>query len=334
MARDLSEPIKKLEFVIQKDDAGSRLDHFLSDRVSWRSRSDLQDRIRTGTVRLNDRPAKAAQKLRAGDVVTIHVRPDDIPDQDPAAIPVDIVFEDDTMIVVNKQAGLVVHPTGAHVYDTLMNALWLRDKRAGRVPDLHVVHRLDQDTSGILAVARTLESKALLQEQFESREPRKSYLALCEGVVARDSDDIDLPIGRDEVAEIRIKMRTGPGLQPSLTSFEVVERFAAHTLVRAFPHTGRQHQIRVHLAAIGHPIVCDPLYGDPRALAVLQDGAPIDILARHGLHASTLDIRHPTTHAEQRFEAPLAADIRAVLIALRSAARLLKTVDRHAGRWG
>lgn len=330
MAKDLSHIVDRVTFTVGDGEDGMRIDHFLAEKVAWRSRTELQERVKSGIVKLNDQAIKPSHRVKKGDSVVIFVRPRDLPNQNPADIPIEIIYEDDAIVVVHKQAGLMVHPAGLHVYDTLMNALWLRYKSMPNATEPHVVHRLDKDTSGVLVVARTAEAKQRLQRHFEDRGPKKSYLALCAGVVKDDAGTIDLPMDRDEKAAIKLKMAVLPGGMPSLTTYEVVERFAAHTLVRAEPHTGRQHQIRVHLAAIGHPILVDALYGDPRSVGK-ADGT--ELLLRQGLHAERLSFDHPMTRQRCTFTAPLAKDMAAVVDHLRTGAPLAALIDRQSQKW-
>jgi 23S rRNA pseudouridine1911/1915/1917 synthase len=330
MPKDLSEIVDKVVFKVDAEDAGARLDHFLADKVGWRSRTELQERIKSGTVTLNGAPAKVSQRVRKGDAVVIAVAPRDVGDQDPGAIALEILYEDDAIVVLAKQAGLVVHPTGIHVYDTLMSALWLRYRETPGAGEPHVVHRLDRNTSGVIAVARTAAAKQALQRQFEKRAPKKSYLAICDGVVETAGGEIDAPLARDSRSEIKLKMCVDPGGAPSRTSYEVIERFARHTLVRARPLTGRQHQIRVHLGSIGHPVLCDPLYGDPRSLGT---AGGLEILARQALHAESLEIEHPSTRELMVFTAPLTPDMGALLDALRRGERILHLGDQQSARW-
>ena len=334
MSRDLSQFIEAVELSAGIQDDGLRLDHFLVDKIFWRSRTDIQTRIRQDRVLVNDDRAKPATRMRPGDLVRVLVSPEDLPDQDPAKIELDVLAEDRDIVVLNKQPGLIVHPIGRHVYDTLMNALHLRYRLNGEA-DLgvlpHVVHRLDRDTSGVIVVAKNSDAKQFIQREFEQRSPRKEYLAIVEGLVEDDAGVIDLAIGSDEDARVRLAMKVRPDGLPSRTDFEVLERFAAHSLVRAIPKTGRQHQIRVHLAARGHPLLADPLYGDPHDLGSDPDG--VVLLGRHALHAERLHLRHPATGAIDDWTADLAGDMAAILGALREGRTLCRLGDRQSSRW-
>jgi 23S rRNA pseudouridine1911/1915/1917 synthase len=305
------------------EEKGLRLDTFLSMRVTWRSRNDLQRRIHDLKVLLDGRPPRKSARLQPGQTVTVFV------DEGPATlevpvdrIPLRILHEDAALVAIDKAAGTVVHPVGRHVMDTGINALHARAKARGELAAApRIVHRLDRDTSGVLVLAKDAEARRILGADFENRRVEKSYLALVEGHVVATHGTIDLPIGPDSESEIRLKMACRPDGRASSTVFEVVSRHCGFTLVRCFPRTGRQHQIRVHLAALGHPILCDHLYG--RAAPLLASdldpghGDPDRvILARQALHAESLTFRHPVTGESMHLEVPLAPDLEAVCRAM------------------
>ncbi len=332
--RDLSVPLDRFVFRVEDEEAGLRLDHALMDRIHWRSRNDLQARVRTGGVLVNGRPTKASRRLRAGDEIAVLIRPEDLPDQDPARVPLDVLHEDDHVIVLDKAAGVLVHPIGRHVLDTLVNALWLRFKRSGEAAsgvEPHVVQRLDRNTSGVLVLAKTKAAKIALQDVFERRLARKSYLAWVEGTPTTDTGSIRAPLARDREGEIRIRMRVDPSGAPSRTDFEVLERHDDASLVRFHLHTGRQHQIRVHAAHMGHPLLADPLYGDPRDVGVDGDAEPR--LCRQALHAERLVLPHPSGRGELDLSAPLPEDLSAMGDGLREGRRLRRFEDRQSGAW-
>ena len=333
MAKDLSRYLEKVELPVAPDEVGLRLDHFLVGKIFWRSRSDLQQRIKAGKVLLNDRPGKASSKLAAGDLVVVLVGPEDLPDQDPESVELEVLHENADVIVLNKQPGVLVHPIGRHVYDTIMNALYLRYRLSGeaeRGVEPHVVHRLDRDTSGVLVVAKSFPAKQALQDEFQSRRPGKDYLALVAGRVEAGSGVAEEPIGSDDESEIRLKMKVRADGLPSRSEWQVVERFADATLLRVRIMTGRQHQIRVHLEHLGHPILCDPLYGDPRSLGALGGE---ELLERQALHAERLEIRLPGEEKARVFEAGLPADMAAILSELRAGRALIPGRDVQSGRW-
>ena len=330
MARDLSKFLEEVRFTASPEDAHLRLDHFLVDKIFWRSRRDLQERIRKGRVLLRGARSKPSARLRPGDEILVLVSPSDLPDQDPRSIDIFPVLENDQIIVVNKQPGVLVHPTGRHVYDTLMNALHLRCKEQGLQEEIHVVHRLDRNTSGILVFAKNQEAKKKLQHHFESAHPRKEYLAVVEGIVASESGTVAEPIGPDDKAEIRLKMCVRPDGLPSLTHWRVEKVFAKHTLLRVRIETGRQHQIRVHLSHLGHPVLCDPLYGDPRSVG-LPGEEPI--LERQALHAELLEMELPGIAGVTLCRAPLPRDMEKVLAVLKAGETLLPGRDVQSARW-
>lgn len=335
MPKDLSQFLEEVRLPVGRDASGERLDLFLTDKIFWRSRTDLQNRIKRGKVLVNERRAKPSTRLQTGDEVCVIVEPSDLPDQDPAKIALDILHEEAGFVVVAKQAGLVVHPTGRHVYDTLMNALFLRYRENGETEEgvePHVVHRLDRDTSGVICVAKNFAVKKNVSEQFEARTPRKGYLALVEGRFPEDPVDCNAPIARDLKAEIKLKMCVQEDGLASHTRFEVVENFREHALVRCLPKTGRQHQIRVHLAHLGHAILCDPLYGDPRSLGFDAEAEPL--LERQALHAETLSLLHPEKANETiSFRAPLPPDMSAMAEGLRGDGHLVFLRDVQSQRW-
>ena len=334
MVHDPSRPLERVRIVVGSDDEGLRLDHFLMDRVSWRSRTELQGRVRKGQILVNGAVVKAATRLRAGDEVLLIVQKQDLPDQDPSTIDLCILHEDEDLVVLNKQPGLIVHPTGGHVLDTIISALFLRYRLMGEaardvVPQ--VVHRLDRNTSGVLVLAKSAAAKRVLQEQFEGRRPEKRYVAVVAGGPAADTGEIDAPLTRDLFGEIKIRMKVAADGLPSRTGFEVVERFADSSLVRCRLFTGRQHQIRVHCAHAGFPLHADPLYGDPRDVGFHEDEGPV--LRRQALHAESMEIEHPRTGATIRFFAPLPEDLDRFIAGLRAGRRVAHFDDHQSATW-
>ncbi|HGY92824.1 MAG TPA: RluA family pseudouridine synthase [Planctomycetes bacterium] len=332
--RDLSLPLKRFVFRVEDEEDGLRLDHALMDRIHWRSRSDLQARIRRGGVLVNEQPAKASRRLQTGDEIAVLIRPEDLPDQDPARVPLSVLHEDEDVIVLNKAPGVLVHPIGRHVLDTLVNALWLRFKKSGetgRGVEPHVVQRLDRNTSGVLILAKTRAAKIALQDVFENRLAQKTYLAWVEGRPDVDAGSIRAPLARDQEGEIRIRMKVDPAGAPSHTEFEVLERHPDASLVRFHLHTGRQHQIRVHAAHLGHPLLADPLYGDPRDVGVEGDAEPR--LGRQALHAERLVLPHPSGRGDLDIRAPLPNDLSSLGEGLREGLGLKRFEDRQSGTW-
>ncbi len=327
-------PAPEQTFVVEELHAGMRLDQFLSAGLPWRSRSLNQRLLAEGRARVERRgeevEARKGTKLVAGDRVRVLFPPleDPIRHAEIAAALV-VLHEDEHLIVVDKPAGLVAHPVGRTRVNTLLNALHHRfavmdvDGEPGSVPRLG--HRLDRDTSGVCVVARDRETRRILQDTFERRLARKRYLAIVHGEPKDDAFPIDIPIGPHPVGvpkTLRAARPDLPGALPSRTDVEVIERLGGFAVVHARPHEGRQHQIRIHLAANGHPIVADELYGPggpgaPDAVEGIEvpDGAPS--MARQALHAEAIELPHPGTGEVVMFEAPWPEDIRAFVEALR-----------------
>jgi 23S rRNA pseudouridine1911/1915/1917 synthase len=283
--------------------AGERLDGFLQryGDEPERSRSEWQRLIALNGVRLNGLPSKSGQRLTIGDEVQIEsvARELDLPPED--EVPFDVVFVDPAMIVVNKPAGVVVHPAPGNQRGTLVNGLLarfpeLRDEQGDLRPG--IVHRLDKDTSGLLVVGRTLVATADLQRQMQSRSPEKRYLVLVRGNIKEDEGLIDAPIARDLRNRLRMAVRAGG--RAAQTRFSVRERFGEWTLVDALLLTGRTHQVRLHFASIGHPVAGDDTYGGSRSLAGLD---------RQFLHSYSLRLTSPHDGQEHTFVADLPADL-------------------------
>lgn len=284
---------------------GVRLDAFLTARQPTLSRSRIKALIESAHATVDGAPAKPSARMRAGQRVEIVVPPREPATVTPQDIPLDIVFEDDALLVINKPPGLTVHPGAGQPSGTMVNAI------VSRLPQLlhlggglrpGIVHRLDKDTSGLLVVAKTDHALRDLQQQVASRTMRRVYLALVQGRLPHDEGTVDAPIGRDPRHRTRMAVVRG-GRQAS-TRYRVIERMAAHTLVEASLVTGRTHQIRVHLAHLRHPVAGDPVYGG-RAAAGASSGLG---LTRQALHAYRLRFRHPTIGAEMVFEAAPPAD--------------------------
>ena len=307
-------------FVVPPEEAGERLDRVLADRFPDLSRAQLQRLIRSGAITVNDTVVRPAYRLAPGDRITVTF-PEE-PTVRPEPFPLDIVYEDDHLLVVNKPAGMVVHPAARMVSGTLVNALLAHCPQVADVggPDrAGIVHRLDRETSGLIVVAKDPETHAALQRQFKRRLVRKTYVALVEGQVHPREGIIEVPIGRDPKDRTRMAVsRTG---RPAVTQYRVVEFFPQYTLLEVRPHTGRTHQIRVHLAWLGYPVVGDRVYGRRRQ-TLLPD--------RHFLHARDLAFTHPVTGEKLALSAPLPPELTAVLNQLRREAnRTRMNADRR-----
>ncbi|GAB4414446.1 MAG: RluA family pseudouridine synthase [Anaerolineales bacterium] len=297
--------------VLQAERGGVRVDKYVAEAVPDLSRAAVQRLIGEGRILVNGAVVKASYRLEPGDTISVEIPPPVDVSIAPEPIPLDIVYEDADILVVNKPAGMVVHPAFGHASGTLVNAVLAHcPDLAGVGGELRpgIVHRLDKDTSGLIVVAKGDAALRDLQAQFKGREVQKAYLALVEGHVSPPTGLIDAPIGRDPRA--RKKMAVVPrGGRQAQTEYRALEFYDAHTLVEAHPLTGRTHQIRIHMAFIGHPIVGDPVYGFRKQRAK----AP-----RLFLHAARLAFRLPSTGEWREFQAPLPDDLAAVLARLRA----------------
>ncbi|HLM24929.1 MAG TPA: RluA family pseudouridine synthase [Pyrinomonadaceae bacterium] len=306
---------------IGPEHAGIRLDAFLASQIEGWSRARLQRLIDSEDVLVNGTPSKASYKLREQDEVEVELIASPSESFSPENIPIDIVYEDETLLVVNKPAGLVVHPAAGTPSGTLANALayhfqQLPDGGTGVRPG--IVHRLDRDTSGLLVVAKTEAALENLSDQFRDRTVFKSYLALVHGRLATTSGRIDQPLARDRAN--RTRMAVVRGGRNALTLYRVRRAFQRFTLLDVELKTGRTHQIRVHLAWLKHPVVGDETYGSGRDNTI-QDArlrAQIRNLNRHFLHAEKLAFTHPETREIVKFESPLPAELSDLLSVLES----------------
>jgi 23S rRNA pseudouridine1911/1915/1917 synthase len=292
-----------------REENGERLDRFVADRLSDISRSYVQQLIEAGQVRVDDRVRRPSFKMTAGEVVTVEVPPPVDATPEPENIPLAIRFEDDDVIVLDKPAGLVVHPAPGHPSGTLVNALLFHAPRLSinGTNRPGIVHRLDKDTSGLMVVAKTDRAQHSLTDQWAARTVRKGYVALVSDVVVDDEATIDAPIGRDPAQRQRMTvLQRG---RPAVTHFTIRERFATSSLLDLDLETGRTHQIRVHLAFIGHPIVGDAVYGHDRAAARRRNEP---WLPRHFLHASALAFQLPDGRSVA-FESPLPPELAAIV---------------------
>jgi 23S rRNA pseudouridine1911/1915/1917 synthase len=294
--------------------AGVRLDRFLATAPDVGTRSQAKQLIDAGRVRVDGELRKTAYTLRGGERVEVELPPPESLGVVPEAIPLVVLHEDDAVIAIDKPAGMVVHPAPGSRRGTLVHALAHRfgvdpvgpPERSG------IVHRLDRDTSGVLLVARTHAALEALARQFRERTIEKRYVAVVRGNVARDSGTIDRPIGRHPRERKRMSVRSRRG-RPSVTRWSVVERLRRATVVRLAPETGRTHQLRVHLAAIGHPIVGDRVYGARRG------GDPE--FPRQALHAEQITFAHPSTGARLTIRAPVPPDMQQLIETLRQPGR-------------
>ncbi len=317
--------VKEFEFDVGGGNEGRRLDAYMAARFADYSRTFIKALIQEGMVTVNGRQIKPSYTTSRGDHVHARVpmrRQDEVPPED---IPLDIIYEDEWLVVVNKPADLVVHPSRGHQTGTLVNALVHRfQKLSGVYGNLRpgIVHRLDRDTTGAILVIKDDSVHEDIARQFEERDVRKEYVAVCEGCFQLDSDLIDAPIGHDRRTHDRMMVRSRGG-KPARTVYKVEERLGAYTLVRCFPRSGRTHQIRVHMQYIGHPIVADALYSHRDAFYESElrgeeqrpDEEPV--IARHALHARRITIHHPVKNEDVTFEAPIPEDMARLIDVLR-----------------
>jgi 23S rRNA pseudouridine1911/1915/1917 synthase len=302
-------------FVAEPADEGDRLDVFMVRRFPGWSRTQLARQIDDGHVAVNGRVGgrvRPGMRIDAGDEVRVYLAQRTEPYAAPEKIPLTVLYEDRFLLVIDKPAGLTVHPGSGEKSGTMANALAYHFGELSRVQGPMrpgIVHRLDKDTSGVILVAKDDQTHHGLASQFRERTVRKTYLAVVRGVVELDADLVSAPIGAHKRMPTRMSVRFDVG-RPSETFYEVVERFPRHTLVRCMPKTGRTHQIRIHMEFIGHPLVGDKLYGgtEPALLAYCR---------RQALHAHRISFRHPVTGDEMTFESPMPADMTALVEHLR-----------------
>jgi 23S rRNA pseudouridine1911/1915/1917 synthase len=299
--------MEKYEFKVAPFSSRERLDVFLSAQHVKISRSRLKKLIVDGRVTVNGVVRPVGYKIREGDQITLQVPPSVPLDTAAEPIPLNIIFEDEYLLALNKPAGIVVHPAPGHYNGTLVNALLHHCKDLsgiGGVERPGIVHRLDKDTSGLVMVAKTESAHKNLAAQFKNREIRKEYLAIVKGNVKRDRGLVHATIGRHKVHRKKMDTRALNGREAS-TEYQVVYRCKNWSYLELWPKTGRTHQIRVHLASIHHPIIGDQLYG----------GKSADLkIPRHALHAHRLELKHPITGLSLSFQASLPTDMEDFLI--------------------
>lgn len=286
---------------------GKRLDEALAETSIWPSRSRVQSLIKKNEILVNDKPTKAGYMVSLSDIITYQETTNNELTAVAENIPLDIVYEDDDLLVVNKPAGLVVHPGNGHHEGTLVNALLYHEKNLANDGDPlrpGIVHRIDKDTSGLLVVAKNDFSYAKIAEQLKDHSMHREYLALVEGVIEENNAKIDAPIGRSPNHPLKFAVNLKKGKE-AITFFTVKERYSEKlSLIDCRLLTGRTHQIRVHLEYIGHPVEGDPLYGTNNK-RFYRDGQL--------LHAYRLTLKHPRTDEEMSFEAPLPKHFEEVL---------------------
>jgi len=329
---------QRARIVIRRKLPGKRLDKYLNGRFRTISRTVIQRLIKRGEITVNGKPTKNSYEMDAGDVIDMtfpspepyHVIPEDIP--------LDIVYEDDFVLVLNKRAGIIIHPARSTQTGTIANALAFYSNRLAKTDDPFrpgIVHRLDKNTTGVMIVAKTEEAHWRLSLQFERRETRKVYLGVVHGVPEYDEDVIDLPIGQhptvhDRYVATGFAERMGGKFQKQLvkeavTRYVVKERYRGFALVEMHPKTGRTHQLRIHMSHIGHPIVGDPFYGGRHTSLRDVTGLPDDDSeprwTRQMLHAFRLTVTHPIHEKPLEVSAPPPEDMQSLIDALETSKR-------------
>ena len=279
--------------MIVEDNEGKRIDSYLSEKLDL-SRSKVQKLIKEEKVLVNDKVVNSSYSVKIDDEIIVDDELDYEIKVDPEDIPLNIIYEDDDLLIINKESGMVVHPAPGHYTGTLVNALLFRYKDlAGDKFRPGIVHRLDKDTSGLMLVAKNEFTLEKLSEMISKKEVERKYLAIVDGVIKEDSGEIDAPIGRDRNNRQKMAV-TDVNSKNAITHFRVLERFNNHTLIECILDTGRTHQIRVHMAYIGYPVCNDPLYGRGKADEYGQL-----------LHSYSIKLKHPRTGKELSYEIDL-----------------------------
>lgn len=321
---------RRHSLVLAANAAGLRLDQALARALPQYSRARLQSWIETGAVSVDGRQPRAKDKVLGGERVEVVARLEADERVRAEAQPLAVLYQDRALILINKAAGMVVHPGAGNPRHTLQNALLALDPKLALVPRAGLIHRLDKDTSGLLVVARTLEAHARLVAALAAREIERTYVAICKGAMT-GGGSIDAPIGRHRTQRTRMSVRSDG--REARTHYRILKRYRAHTLVRVQLETGRTHQIRVHLAHIGYPIVGDPVYGGRGRVPAGSSPAlapALQSFPRQALHASRLALAHPMTGRALEWEAPIPEDMAQLLSALDEDQRLAESSGERA----
>jgi 23S rRNA pseudouridine1911/1915/1917 synthase len=321
-------PDEPSEILVSSEHAGARLDAHLATQFPGHSRTHLRRAITAGGVQVDGERVKPAYRLRGGERISIRLPELPPTGPEPENIPLEILYEDDDLVAINKPPRMVVHPSKGHWSGTLTAALAYHFEQlstAGGPTRPGIVHRLDRDTSGVIVVAKNDATHLALASQFEQRTVKKEYFAIVAGSLDRDADVVEQPIGVHPYQREKMAIRAGHSTsRDARTFYEVVERFPGFATLKVHPKTGRTHQIRVHLAHLRCPVLCDPLYGGRQQVTrgeLTRDRHSQDqtvLLDRSALHARRLTLRHPRSGTELALEAPLPADLSRVLDELRT----------------
>lgn len=298
---------------VPEGSAGRRLDQVLAELFADYSRSKLQTWIKAGKVRVDGKLLKPKERLEGGEIIELDAEAETVIECTAEAIPLQIVYEDDAVLIINKPAGLVVHPAAGNWHGTLQNALLYHQKSLQTLPRAGIVHRIDKDTSGLLMVAKTLQAHNSLVEQLQAREIQREYLAITTGRMT-SGGTIDEPIGRHPVNRKRYAVREAG--KPAVTHYRVIQRFTSHTLIQVKLETGRTHQIRVHMAYVRYPLLGDPVYGGrfrlPPGCSISFEKA-LRVFRRQALHAASLGLTHPVSGEFCQWQAPVPEDMQHLL---------------------
>lgn len=294
--------------IIPEQHAGLRIDQSLSELFPEFSRSKLTQWLRDGQITVDGQTWKAKDKVRGGESVLIQAQLVDVTSWSGQEMPLAIIHEDDALLVINKPPGLVSHPAAGNPHSTLVNALLHHCPSLSQLPRAGLIHRLDKDTSGLLVIAKTLQSHHYLTDAMQQRDIKREYLALVQGTLVAGGT-VEAPMGRHP--KQRIKMAVVSYGKPAVTHYRIQQKFRAHTLLQVQLETGRTHQIRVHMAHIHHPIVGDPVYGTrPKPLKAASEACnqTLQSFTRQALHAQRLSLQHPTDQQIMSWQAPIPED--------------------------
>ncbi|MEJ2610227.1 MAG: 23S rRNA pseudouridine(1911/1915/1917) synthase RluD [Candidatus Thiodiazotropha sp.] len=300
-------------FCVPTTMAGIRIDQVLADHYPEFSRSRLQHWIKQGLVELDGNSCRAKDKVRGGEEVVLRAVTDEAVSDAPEAMDLDLIYEDDSLLVINKPAGLVMHPAAGNPNGTLLNGLLNHSPALSTIPRAGIVHRLDKDTSGLLVVAKTLQAQNALVQQLQARSVKREYRAIVQGVMVAGGT-VDKPIGRHPVN--RLRMAVIDNGKQAITHFRILQRFRAHSYLQVRLETGRTHQIRVHMSHIRHPLLGDPVYGGRLKIpegASLQAQQALQQFRRQALHATRLELIHPKSEESLAWEAPPPDDMQQML---------------------
>jgi len=319
---------RRVRLRIKRTLPGRRLDKYLHGRYPHMSRTMIQRLIRQGAITINSQATKASHEIQGGDLIEMWLPAPEPPEVIPQDIPLDILFEDEHLLALNKRAGIICHPAHAEQTGTIVNALvhYASQLSHGSHPFRPgIVHRLDKNTTGVMLVAKSDEAHWRLSLQFERRTVEKIYLAVVQGELRLDSDTIDAPIGLHPVVREKFAVLARENkldiAKSALTTYQVAERYRGYTLVKLYPKTGRTHQLRVHMSYIGHPLAGDTLYGG-RAVSeklIAGEGSDELFLRHQALHAWKIRFRHPIREAPLEIEAPFQTELKKLVTLLRRA---------------